>query len=67
MLFARKVNVGDIDEELYLFSGLCLCLDRVQNVIPVLRRKAVARRVMRRCIEDDEQAVLFFAKSIDGR
>ena len=66
MLFARKVNVGDIDEELYLLSGLCLCLDRVQNVIPVLRRKTVARRVMRRCVEDDVKDFLFFSKSIDG-
>ena len=65
MLFSRKVDVGDVDKQMDFLSCGGVFLHAVQHMIPILGGEAVPRRVVRRRIEDDEQALLLLEECVN--
>ena len=58
VLLPRVVDVGDVDEDAHLLALRRVFLREREHAVPVLFREAEARRVVRRRVDDDEQAVL---------
>ena len=67
ILRAAVLDVGDVNENAHALALLRMSLDSRKNRIPILIGKRIARRIVRRRIEDDEERLLFFEKRLHLR